>query len=144
MLLAITCSLASCTHNNGDIGHWFGTWKLEKIEVDGVPQEDYKGNIIWKFQSDIVWMGVVNDAEHTVTNSFGTWTCFEDILTLNFSYSDNNFPNPGTGQYAPPAQTLIPSGITEMTVLQLSSSRIKLLYKRSDGSAVTYSLSRWG
>lgn len=143
LLLAMTCSFASCTHNNGDIGDWFGTWKLEKIEVDGSPAE-YDGNIIWKFQSDIVWMGVVDDVMHTATNSFGTWTCIDDILTLNFTYSDNNFPNPGTGQYAPPSQTLIPSGITEMSVLELSSSRIRLLYRRSDGSAVMYHLSKWG
>ena len=29
-------TLSSCTHNNGDIGPYFGTWKLLSINVDGV------------------------------------------------------------------------------------------------------------
>lgn len=43
----------SCTHNNGDIGFWFGTWQLTEISVDGEKQQDYNRNIFFKFQANV-------------------------------------------------------------------------------------------
>ena len=36
IIMLSMAALSSCTHNNGDIGPYFGTWKMLSIEVDGV------------------------------------------------------------------------------------------------------------
>ncbi len=145
LLIAIVGSISSCTHNNGDIGDWFGTWILESIYIDnGEIPSGYQGNIIFKFQSDIISICRVDDENHSSENFYGTWSHFDDTLTLNFTYSDDRFPNPGTGMYAPPKETYIPAGITEMSVLKLSSSAIELLYESPSGRVILYNLKKWG
>ena len=45
--VVMTAISGSCTHNNGDIGPWFGEWKLTSIEIDGSPDAAYKANTFW-------------------------------------------------------------------------------------------------
>ena len=35
--------MSGCTHNNGDIGPWFGTWQVTGIDADGAPLAEYDG-----------------------------------------------------------------------------------------------------
>lgn len=135
---------AGCTHNNGDIGDWFGTWRLESITVDGHNDAGYGQNIIWKFQSNIISIVVVDDVEHTANCSYGTWSEWDGVLTLKFIYTDNNFPTPGTGHYAPPSAMHLPSGVSELAIEHLSASSISLRYAASDGSVIEYKLIKWG
>lgn len=145
LLAIISGTLMSCTHNNGDIGDWFGTWKMESMVIDdGRVDSGYNGDIIWKFQSDIVLISQVNDVEHSTINSFGTWVQLDDTLLLNFTYSDNSFPEPGTGPYCPPSVTRIPSGESTMTIRELSGSKIVLSFTDSSGSVIVYTLKKWG
>ena len=60
----VMTGISSCTRNNGDIGPWFGTWKLTEITVDGTSDAGYEGNIFWKFQNDVFEMVRVN--QHAV------------------------------------------------------------------------------
>lgn len=54
LLIAILLPvIAGCTRNDGDIGTWFGSWKLERITIDGLIDEKYKGDIFWQFQSSV-------------------------------------------------------------------------------------------
>ena len=40
LLIAILLPvIAGCTRNDGDIGTWFGSWKLERITIDGLIDE---------------------------------------------------------------------------------------------------------
>lgn len=43
----------SCTHNNGNIGFWFGTWQCSEITVDGKTDVNYSGNMFFKFQTNV-------------------------------------------------------------------------------------------
>ena len=53
MVLLVTLA-AGCTHNNGDIGSWFGTWNVERIEIDGVAQADYQGQYFFQFSLSLL------------------------------------------------------------------------------------------
>lgn len=35
LIITALISLNACTHNNGDIGHLFGTWRLNTITING-------------------------------------------------------------------------------------------------------------
>ena len=47
--------LPSC-QNNGDIGPWYGMWKLTSLTIDGEEDPAYEGNVFWKFQTGVVQM----------------------------------------------------------------------------------------
>lgn len=135
---AIACA---CTRNNGDIGDWFGTWKMESMIIDdGAVDAGYDDNIIWKFQSDIISIVQVDDTEHDAMATYGRWAQIDDRLLLNFSFSDNN----GVDQYTPPAVTRIPRGESTMSIIELSRSHIRLLYKTYDNHTIVYTLNKWG
>lgn len=144
-LLALLLALlpVSCTQNDGHIGDWFGTWRLEEILVDGQPDADYAHNLIWKFQSDIVSIVEVNDAEHLATSTWGTWSEENgEILRLNFTYSDNDNTN-DSSTYSPPAQLHLPAGISNLEIIDLSSGKISLRYVASEAT-YTYILKKHG
>ena len=83
--LAITFS--ACSHNNGDIGIWFGTWHVEKITHvhNGEPVATYKGRHFMQFQNNIIRV-TTNDSLHNYEQSFGTWEADEanHLLRINF------------------------------------------------------------
>ena len=64
--------VASCTSNNGDIGPWFGTWKVTEVRCDSEVEEQYAGNMFFKFQSSVFEVLVVND-HHFSDTAFGEW-----------------------------------------------------------------------
>lgn len=140
----LACFISSgCTHNNGDIGEWFGEWHLKSIEVNGQVDTDYTGDVLWKFQNNIVEMVVVSAVGHSHTEHYGTWTSDDRTLTLNFTHSDDLTPA-GTGKYAPPAQTLLPAAVTPLTIVKLSSSEIILKYDPEADRSIVYTLRRRG
>lgn len=126
MLAGLVC----CTHNNGDIGDLFGTWKLEKITIDGEIDRGYGDNILWKFQSSIIEMQQVNDALHETFKSHGSWSRPEaGVLVLDFTHIDNDNPEPGSEVYSPLPATHLPSACKiNMDLLQLDGSKMKLRY----------------
>jgi len=71
---------AGCTQNNGDIGEWFGEWHLRSIEINGTDDASYTGDVLWKFQNNIVEMVVVNDTGHSHTEHYGTWSADGSVL----------------------------------------------------------------
>ena len=51
VVLLMFCGISSCTQNDGNIGEWFGHWKLNTISVNGAVDDEYGGNIFFSFQS---------------------------------------------------------------------------------------------
>lgn len=143
ILVAAILTLPGCTQNDGDIGPWFGTWRLEQILVDGADDEAYNHDIIWKFQSDVISMVVVDDATHTAASTWGTWSEADNTLTLNFSYSDTANPA-GSFKYSPPAATHLPPGISRLSIISLSKGEITLGYIDQQGVTYTYKLAKHG
>ena len=83
MVLLVTLA-AGCTHNNGDIGSWFGTWNVERIEIDGVAQADYQGQYFFQFQSTVFCVRKVDEQRTDYLEDYGRWSEDGDVLTIAF------------------------------------------------------------
>lgn len=132
----------SCTHNNGDIGVWFGQWKLTKIEIDGEDDCAYKENIFWDFQSSVIGIKeVINDKIYY--GCIGSWEDKGDCIILNFTHTDDDSPE-SDPRYTPPRDLHFTRDILTLSVLHLSHSHIRLRYIDDKGAAYTYYLKKWG
>jgi hypothetical protein len=143
LLLTALSFMSGCTHNNGDIGDWFGTWKLQSIDINGVADESYQANVFWKFQNDIISMAQANDELHTADTRYGTWTQHDDQLLLDFGHSDNSTAA-GQGQYQPLPAVYLPSGQSTLTIVDLDSSKLTLRYVAANEIVYTYHFKKWG
>ena len=86
-IICLYAVMAGCTHNNGDIGLWFGRWQLTEISADGNPLTEYSGNMSWAFQRDIVGITTVTDY-HSALETWGQWKSDDNTyLSLNFDYT---------------------------------------------------------
>lgn len=105
LLLAI--SAASCTHNNGDIGFWFGTWQVDQILLDGVPDSAYtQHNMFFQFQTAYFKI-VVTEPHNATTTGLSYCEVHDDQLLVNF-----NFTSDAIGaQYDPPKQSHLLRGL---------------------------------
>lgn len=135
--------LGGCTHNNGDIGPFFGTWKLSSITVDGVPDPDYGDNVVWKFQANVVAMVRINN-RHETNESIGTWIDLgRQEIQMDFIYCDDVFPE-GSDRYSPLAETHLPKGSFRLAVMALSSGDMKLRYSDPENGIIyEYALKKW-
>ena len=147
-LIIIALSLNACTHNNGDIGDLFGTWKLESITINGEMDASYakSSNVIWKFQASVMSMIRTNDTTHDRSESWGTWSYAnnETQLVLNFTHTDNNNTQPGSAKYSPLIETHLPKAtISTLDIKELNGKKMILIYHSSDGVEYTYHFKRW-
>ena len=115
-LAAATVALliaASACQNNGHIGQLFGTWALEAYTVDGeavdsltVPYQSARvpiHNVTLSFQGSVCEFVTVLDDYHNYIESYGTWSEAPGSITLDFTHTDSDRPEPGGYTYAPPA-----------------------------------------
>lgn len=135
--------VTGCTQNNGNIGDWFGEWHLESITVNDVDDDAYTGDVLWKFQNDIVEMVVVNAVGHSHSEHYGTWSSDDATLILNFTHHDDLHPA-GSSKYAPPAQTMLPAAVTQLKILRLSSKEMVLRYDPAEDKSIVYLLKKRG
>ncbi len=141
-LATLVAILTGCTHHNGDIGPYFGTWHVEKMTIDGADDQAYGKNLFFKFQSDVICMVVVNDAEHTRSEYWGTWSEEGDKLTLKYTYGDDS-TKPGSGRYAPPAVSHLPAGVSMLDIVKLKGSEMQLRYVNPENITYCYYLKKW-
>ncbi len=135
-------SLMSCTHNNGDIGEYFGTWKLTSIEVDGNVDQSYRGDIFWQFQTTVFCMRQVLP-HHDTDIRWGSWAEHDDrTLELNFSHHDDAHPAE-SDMYSPLPVTGLTPGINMLDIESLTSSRMALTYRDKSGMTYRYELKKW-
>ena len=138
LLVLIASVMCGCTHNNGDIGPWFGTWKVVSIS----PDKAYQGNFFWSFQGNVIEMNRNTD-NLEYSQSFGTWQEKDGDLILDFNHHDNG-SDTGEGQYRPFPELHIPAGVSTLHIQKLSGSEIILTYAADDGETYTYTLKKWG
>lgn len=143
VVLVVAVITTGCTQNNGDIGEWFGEWHLNAITINDIDDATYTGDVLWKFQNDIVEMVVVNPIGHSHSEHYGTWSADDETLTLNFTHHDD-LNAAGSGKYSPPAQTMLPAAVTELKILKLSSREIVLRYDQAADKSIVYTLKKRG
>lgn len=133
ILLAALLVVASCTTNNGDIGPWFGTWRVTEITTDGVADADYQGNMFFKFQSTVFEMLLVHD-DHGTENRFGIWND-DGKGTLTVSFPDAN--------HEPLPQSHMRAEQNVLTFNGVQASGFVLRLDSPDGHVYTYRLVKW-
>lgn len=142
LLLALLLALSSCMQNNGNIGPYFGLWKLTELTINGEADPAYQDNVVWKFQSGAIAMIRISD-HHEAFECYGTWKEVDQkTLQVEFIYHDNSDPN-GTWKYAPLPETHLPRGISPLEIIHLPDQRMQLDYHHSDGTTYGYKLEKW-
>lgn len=139
LLSVILC--VSCTRNNGDIGEYFGTWKLESMTVNGEIDAEYEGNIFWKFQASVFCMVKVWE-HHDYESSWGTWKELDGKLVIDYRHYDDNH-EAGSDIYAPNIETHLVADINELTIISMSGSKMSLSYVDENGDTIIYKLKKW-
>ena len=148
LIAVIYCCLTSCTRNNGDIGPWFGSWRLDEITIDGEQSDEYAGNIVWKFQNNVFEMVkiLINDYTHGYEVCYATWSEHDEYMLIDFQHHDDVYQPDWDGRYKPFAETHLPvNGVAELKIESQTGSRVQLTYQSpTDGKTYCYKLSKQG
>ncbi len=130
-LLLTLLALPGCTHNNGDIGDFFGKWKLVSIERNDLQPVAYEGNIFWDFQNTTISMISIT-TQHDTTQTYGNWTVDGDLLTISFPDAD----------LAPLPELNLPRTCS-MTIEKHTSKEMILNYHPANGENIIYTFRKW-
>lgn len=146
LIISLALFFNACTHNNGDIGELFGTWKLQSITINNSLDTNYQNNILWKFQSSIISMIKTNDATHDRFESWGTWEYANDgsQIIFDFTHFDNDNPV-GADKYSPLSETHLPKATKiRLDIKKLNGNEMILSYiDDSNGDSYIYKLKKW-
>ncbi len=140
LMAGISAVVVSCTHNDGDIGAYFGTWKLEEITIDGDEDASYGRNIFWQFQSTVFCMRSVYDS-HAQENRWATWYQDSGSLYLDFTHTEDD--KDGSNKYSPFPVTGLETGLNRLEIMRMSKKRMSLEYVGKDGVIYRYALKKW-
>lgn len=123
LIFTLLITLAGCTHNNGDIGSWFGTWHIESITNPDGNDAAYNGSAFMQFQSTVVCLRAV-DGLHNERADYGRWEEVDNTLTItlpdpNVAYDRVLQTLPGGPEFSA-EQTAFHFTITARTTTTLS------------------------
>ena len=127
IILAVVAlmTMSGCTHNNGDIGYWFGLWHLDSIEIDGTPDANYDGDTYFMFQGKVFCIRCVNEVEHDNFESFAQWQESDDHQSMTLTFADDRF--------VPTITPFVPlEKVTTFTVITLTDKDMVLQYTHSE------------
>lgn len=133
LLVLFSGILPSCTQNDGNIGDWFGHWKLLSITVDGTESTEYEGNIFFSFQSSVFCQIKVSPDNHDGDHKFANFKDNGEYITVTFS----------TERYRPFEETLMKMGENVLHVDILDGNDMQLSMNTDTGSKVVFKLEKW-
>ncbi len=122
-----------CMHNNGDIGPWFGQWKIERIEKDGATIEDYKGDGFLRFQSETIAVVKTYESENKITTNWGNWVegdGYMDVVMKEFNNRSDG------GMFYLPEKF-------RFNIIKRDGKDKILSVTNDDGAVYTYYLKKW-
>ncbi|MCM1318573.1 MAG: lipocalin-like domain-containing protein [Bacteroides sp.] len=140
ILIAIAAS--GCTRNDGDIGPWFGQWKLVALTQGDAPVADYQDNIFFSFQSNVFQIITVK-GEFDRAICWANWTDGGSTVTIDFAHREDGSAEIDWN-YTPPAILGFSHEKTVLDVEKLSGSEIILRQSLDGAPAYTYRLKKWG
>lgn len=146
-LIITAIAVGSCTHLDGDIGDWFGSWHLEEMLINGEIDEEYAENqktdhrqVMVSFQGKIFNMAYIGNRE-----IYGTWNYAGEVLTLVANY------NAGSGYEAPddfdpfPVVLHFPGDVeqVEITVNYINKKTMQWQLIDQNGRLITYNFRKY-
>lgn len=144
VVVTAVASLGSCTQNNGDIGPWFGFWRMTSITIGAQPVEGYEpegpGSLQWSFQGNVVFINTLGP-HNSYRESVATWSATATCLTLDYTHGAGQGDD--TYLYTPPAILKISTDRpTEFTIVSLTSRDMTLRRTLDDGSVMECQLKK--
>lgn len=131
VVLCIITMLSSCTHNNGDIGPVFGTWKLIAADCEGMDNPAEGKDMFWSFQNETIRIDLQSGPHDDLHSSYGNFRLADDTLFLSFPDKENPMPLPEF-----PADS-------EWQLLRLTRSELIVAYAFSEQQKVTFTFRKW-
>ena len=132
--------VGGCTQADGYIGHWFGSWHLEEMLIDGEEDPSYRKNLMISFQGKIFKFGYLDSVE-----IFGSWEYEGEILTLNAGYGAGNGAGNSTFFDPFPIPMHFPKGEeqVEVSVTYINSNTMQWQYTDQYGQFITYNFRKY-
>lgn len=148
-LMALACC-QGCKVNNGDIGLLYGTWFLDRMEVDGQQYDGWRTpdreDTFFSFQNNICFITYV-DAHHQGDSRVSTWEWVDEdkVISLDFTHTDNRFPEPVPDGYlygAPGWLLLTESTVYNFDVRYDGDKRMVWSTVNTEGQHLTFYLQK--
>ncbi len=139
-LSLLMLSLVGCTHNNGDIGPYFGSWLIDRwYHANDESQQAHTEDIptdFMQFQSRTVCIRHAEFADpHTAIAAYGNWQDSDGILTLHIDPEQIRQFDGMVNNSLPYADVYCTDGTTVTTWrVIIDGNRMKLM--RTDGKWV--------
>ncbi len=131
--MLMVLALGACTSNNGNIGPWFGMWKVAEIKCNGEALPEYEGNVFFLFQSNVFEMRQVSpDYEHE--SKFGVWSD-DGKGTLTVDFPDDRYLPFEVMHFSPTDNVL--------TYSKVKDGGFSLTLHAASGQVFTYWLVKW-
>lgn len=133
MLFALVAmlTLGSCLHNNGDIGPWFGHWKVTRITIDGADDPGYGGDLFFSFQSSVIRVSQSFPERNQSSSIYGNWQEQQGTMNVEFKEAFQSLLD-----YAHLDKQFV------FTVVRRNGDKV-LRYTAEDGKEYTYYLKKW-
>ena len=149
VVLLMLCGISSCTQNDGNIGEWFGHWKLNTISVNGAVDDEYGGNIFFSFQSKTFCQTMMY-ADHRAEHRFANWDNRDTYFIITFPFETDDAGNPLYDEdgdlvclYEPLEITRMSMGENVVAVDYLNGNSLQLSMTDAAGDKVVYNLEKW-
>lgn len=89
LIVALLMAVAtSCTSNDGNIGFWFGQWKVTSITVNDSIATSQDRTLYFSFQSGVIEQKIIYSA-HAYNQAFGSWSENEAQKTVTFTFYED-------------------------------------------------------
>lgn len=143
LALTIFVPLGGCRMNGGDIGALYGIWLLTEMEVDGEKYDKWNANgfeTFFEFENDICQVIRANE-RYDVESKWSTfkWIKEDTEMQLDFTHTDNTYPEPGGYLYAAPSWLLLTEPTTyDFTVEWRGSKQMTWRTVNTSGQQLTY------
>lgn len=136
LLLLLSIPASSCMQHNGDIGEFFGTWKLTSLTVDGNEDPAYNQNVFFQFQTSVIRIVKV-EPHQLFSHHLGQWSRQDQTLCLDFGFTAD-----APGEYEAPQYLYLENGKNMLHIVKLSSRNMELTLGLENGTTVRYRLKK--
>lgn len=149
-ILFILLSMSTCTQNNGNIGIWFGHWKVTDILINGAPVDNYSGNVFFSFQSKV--FAQMQKWGEAYDQRFANFEDCGDHIIITFPYVTDENGNPvydkngdllTEDRFFPLEITRMSMGENILNVDQANGDKLQLSMIDAAGETVVFRLKKW-
>lgn len=141
LLCAAFLPLSSCYQHNGDIGSWFGSWKVTDITINGELDPNFRQNIFFAFQSQVFGLTLVTSPHISVTY-YAEWAENDDNLFIDFSHTADSVSQDANYAFTPPAASHFANGMNVLHIERTSPGQIILSLDSARTKTINYYITK--